>query len=122
MGSSDRSIPEHASQARAIKSCGPEFVPLNMNTMRSWFICIGLTLMILLALVGRSHPGVLWGFLIVLPLFVLGVYDMLQQRHTILRNFPVLGHFRYMFEFISPELQQYFIERNTDGHPFSRQE
>lgn len=53
-------------------------------------------------------------------LLVVGLYDILQKKHTILRNFPILGHFRYMFESISPEIQQYFIERNTDGRPFSR--
>ncbi|MDQ8186223.1 FMN-binding glutamate synthase family protein [Pelagicoccus sp. SDUM812002] len=55
-----------------------------------------------------------------MPLFVLGVYDLFQRKHTILRNFPLVGHFRYMFEAISPEIQQYFIERHTDGTPISR--
>jgi glutamate synthase domain-containing protein 2 len=51
---------------------------------------------------------------------MVGLYNTVQTRHTILRNFPVLGYARYFFEFISPELQQYFIERNTNGRPFSR--
>ncbi|WP_297337736.1 FMN-binding glutamate synthase family protein [Algoriphagus sp.] len=50
----------------------------------------------------------------------LGVYDSLQKKHAIRRNFPVIGNFRYMLESISPEIQQYFIESNTDGRPFSR--
>lgn len=50
----------------------------------------------------------------------LGIYDSFQKKHAILRNFPVLGHFRYLLESISPEIQQYFIESNTDGRPFSR--
>jgi len=50
----------------------------------------------------------------------LGVYDSTQKKHTILRNFPVVGHFRYFLESISPEIQQYFIESNTSGRPFSR--
>lgn len=49
-----------------------------------------------------------------------GIHDLLQTRHAILRNYPILGHFRFFFEFIRPELQQYFIERNTDGKPFDR--
>ncbi|MDF2157914.1 FMN-binding glutamate synthase family protein [Algoriphagus sp. CAU 1675] len=53
-------------------------------------------------------------------LLLVGIYDILQTKHAILRNFPVIGHFRYMFEKISPEIQQYFIESNTDGRPFSR--
>ena len=46
----------------------------------------------------------------------------MEIRFTILRNFPVLGYFRYLFEMIAPEIQQYFIERSTDGKPFSRNE
>lgn len=53
---------------------------------------------------------------------VVGLRDALQTKHTILRNFPVLGHFRYLLEMIRPEIQQYFIEGNTDGKPFSREE
>ena len=59
-------------------------------------------------------------FLIVLPLAILGFYDAFQRHHSILRNYPVIGHFRYLLESISPELQQYFIERHTDGTPFPR--
>lgn len=53
-------------------------------------------------------------------LFVVALYNITQKSHAILRNFPVLGYFRYGFESIAPEIQQYFIERNTDGTPFSR--
>jgi glutamate synthase domain-containing protein 2 len=49
-----------------------------------------------------------------------GAYDLLQKRHSVLRNYPVLGHVRFMLESIRPELQQYFIERNYDGRPFDR--
>ncbi|WP_249012047.1 FMN-binding glutamate synthase family protein [Conexibacter sp. DBS9H8] len=50
----------------------------------------------------------------------LGVFDLLQRRHSILRNYPILGHGRFLLEAIRPELQQYFIERNTDGTPYDR--
>jgi glutamate synthase domain-containing protein 2 len=50
----------------------------------------------------------------------LGIHDVLQTRHAILRNFPVLGRMRFLLESIRPEIQQYFIERNTDGRPFDR--
>jgi glutamate synthase domain-containing protein 2 len=53
---------------------------------------------------------------------LLGLKDAIQTRHTILRNFPVLGHFRYLLEMVRPEIQQYFIENNTDGRPFNREE
>jgi len=58
------------------------------------------------------------GLLVVL--LAIGIYDVTQKSHAILRNFPLVGHFRYLFEKISPEIQQYFIESNTDGKPFSR--
>ncbi|MEO8589483.1 MAG: FMN-binding glutamate synthase family protein [Flavobacteriales bacterium] len=90
--------------------------------MRRLFFLISVPLLLLIGAVGYLHHSVLWSLVVVAPLFLLGVYDVLQPRHTILRNFPVLGHMRYLFEFISPELQQYFIERNTDGKPFSRRQ
>jgi glutamate synthase domain-containing protein 2 len=53
-------------------------------------------------------------------LVLLGCFDLLQRRHAILRNYPILGHLRFLFEAIRPEMQQYFIERNTDGRPYDR--
>ncbi|MEU5380586.1 FMN-binding glutamate synthase family protein [Streptomyces sp. NPDC005968] len=50
----------------------------------------------------------------------LGAWDVVQRRHSVLRNYPVLGHARFLLERIRPELQQYFIERNFDGRPFDR--
>ncbi len=53
-------------------------------------------------------------------LLVVAVHDVVQTRHSILRNYPVLGHIRFLMEDIRPELQQYFIERNFDGRPYDR--
>lgn len=53
-------------------------------------------------------------------LAVLGGWDLVQRRHAILRNYPVIGHVRFVMESIRPELQQYFVERNFDGRPFDR--
>lgn len=50
----------------------------------------------------------------------LAVWDLVQRKHSILRNYPVIGHARYALEAIRPEIQQYFIERNWDGRPFDR--
>lgn len=61
-------------------------------------------------------------FFITVPLYLIGVWDLVQTKHTIRRNFPVIGHMRYIFEMIRPEINQYFIESNTDGTPFSREE
>lgn len=50
----------------------------------------------------------------------IGIYDLVQKEHTILRNFPVIGHFRYLLEGIGPEIRQYFIESDIDGKPLNR--
>src|SRR6476659_9507616 len=51
---------------------------------------------------------------------VLVLYDLLQRRHAILRNFPILGHFRYELERVGPELRQYIVTSNDEERPFSR--
>jgi glutamate synthase domain-containing protein 2 len=73
------------------------------------------------AVVAYFWPPVLWAYAVLLPVYALGVWDTLQPRRAVLRNFPVLGHFRYLLELIRPEINQYFIESNTDGTPISRE-
>ena len=55
-------------------------------------------------------------------LLLVAVYDLTQRRHTILRNFPVIGHLRYGLESIGPELRQYIVTDNDSERPFSRDE
>ncbi len=59
-------------------------------------------------------------FLIGLPLSLLGCWDVLQSRHSLLRNYPLLAHARWIAEGLRPELHQYFIESDLDGRPFDR--
>ena len=47
-------------------------------------------------------------------------YDLRQRRHAILRNFPILGHFRYFLEEVGPELRQYIVTSNNEERPFTR--
>jgi len=65
-------------------------------------------------------PGLWLAFTVLLPVFGLGWADILQKKQTIRRNFPVLGRFRYLAELVRPEIQQYFVESDEDGKPFSR--
>ena len=58
--------------------------------------------------------------LLFLALFGVGVYDMVQTKRSVLRNYPVIGHLRFMLEFIRPEMRQYFLESDTEATPFSR--
>lgn len=51
----------------------------------------------------------------------LGVYDIFQSKHAILRNYPIIGHMRFILESIRPELRQYIIEGDRDEEPFSRE-
>ena len=60
--------------------------------------------------------------LVFLALFGLGVRDTRQTRHSVLRNYPVIGHLRFLLEFIRPEMRQYFIEGDNEAAPFSRQQ
>jgi glutamate synthase domain-containing protein 2 len=54
-------------------------------------------------------------------LTAIGVYDLLQRSHAVLRNYPILGHMRFLFEGIRPEIRQYLIESDQDEEPFSRE-
>ncbi len=62
----------------------------------------------------------LWLLVIVIPYVLIGFYDLTTTKHNVLNNYPVLGHFRYMLEFVSPEIRQYFVETNDSGRPFNR--
>ena len=65
----------------------------------------------------------LWVLVVVLGgLGIVAVHDVFQKKHTILRNFPVIGHLRYLIEKIGPELRQYIVADNDEELPFSRDE
>ncbi|MCB0365040.1 MAG: FMN-binding glutamate synthase family protein [Bdellovibrionaceae bacterium] len=90
--------------------------------MRREFI-IGLLAVIALLCVGAYYyPPTLWSLVFLGPIILIGVNDFFQTKHTIRRNFPIVGNFRYLFEAIRPEINQYFVESNTDGVPFSREQ
>ena len=53
-------------------------------------------------------------------LLLVAVYDLTQRKHALLRNFPLIGHLRYLLESIGPELRQYIVVDNDSEKPFSR--
>ncbi len=55
-----------------------------------------------------------------LAIVLVTIYDLVQRKHAILRNFPIIGHFRYIFEAVGPELRQYIVTGNNEERPFSR--
>lgn len=91
--------------------------------MLRFFLIGSLGIALLLVTTAAAIGGWGWWALVVLLAFLLGVgiHDLVQKRHSVLRNYPVIGHMRYLLESIRPEIQQYFIERNVDGRPFSRE-
>ena len=74
--------------------------------MRKIFLLSSFLILLLIALLVSIDSEWIWLLLPVLPLILVGLYDIFQTKHAILRNFPVIGHLRYFFEFISPEIQQ----------------
>ena len=75
-----------------------------------------------------SLPVTLWietGYLVPVVFAVLsalGTHDLYQRRRTVSRNYPIMAHFRYLFESIGPEIRQYFIQSDTEERPFSREQ
>ncbi|MFD2174939.1 FMN-binding glutamate synthase family protein [Rhodobacter lacus] len=63
----------------------------------------------------------LGAFVVAAAFAVIGVHDLRQPRHAILRNYPIIGHLRYMIESVGPEFRQYFFESDRDEVPFSRE-
>jgi len=53
-------------------------------------------------------------------LVCLGIFDLRQTKRSLLRNYPVIGHLRFMLEYVRPEIRQYFIESDSEASPFSR--
>jgi len=88
---------------------------------RRWFYVLSLLIVAAIVAAGRLWPWVLSSLVPIGPLVVLGWWDALQSRHAVLKNWPLIGRFRYVFEAIRPEIQQYFVESNTDGAPFNRE-
>jgi len=81
----------------------------------SIFLLIGGVLAARLAAPGWAALALVAG-----TLTALGIYDLLQSQHSLRRNYPLLAHFRFMFEAIRPEIRQYFVESDNEAVPFSR--
>jgi glutamate synthase domain-containing protein 2 len=84
------------------------------------FVAGSIVLLIGIAAMAQFWPPfgyILW---LVVPAILLGVHDVFQTRHAIRRNFPFVGHLRYLLESIGPEINQYFVEGATDGKPIDR--
>ncbi len=88
--------------------------------VRQGFYVFTFISLLLIAFIYPFWPPVGYFLIVVLPIIALGFYD-LNTSHNILRNYPVIGHIRYMFEFVRPEIQQYFVATNLSGRPYNRE-
>ncbi|MET3732054.1 FMN-binding glutamate synthase family protein [Moheibacter stercoris] len=88
--------------------------------VRPLFITLSVSITALLLIISLFWKPILWAFVLVLPLIILGIIDINQKKHAIRRNFPVVGRLRYFLESIRPEIMQYFVENDRDGRPMDR--
>ena len=88
--------------------------------MKNKFLLLSAITIIGVAALGYFWPNILWAYVVIIPLFVLGIADLNSTHHSIIRNFPVIGHLRYVAEKIRPEIYQYFVESDKEGTPFNR--
>jgi glutamate synthase domain-containing protein 2 len=85
-----------------------------------------LALIIAIACAIVSGVLVLWSALFLIPfaiavaLSALGIWDMIQTKHSLRRNYPILANIRFILETVRPEIRQYFLESDLDGTPFNR--
>jgi glutamate synthase domain-containing protein 2 len=88
--------------------------------MRYAFVAISVAVLALVGAAAPVWPSALWSLVLFVPVIARGVADMVQTKQAVRRNFPLIGHGRYLLELIRPEINQYFVESNHDGRPFSR--
>src|SRR6476660_8164214 len=89
------------------------FVPFVLSILLSAILAVALAL----------HPSFAWlwvGFAVAFFFFAVGLHDITQRHHSVLRNYPIAAHLRFILEAIRPEIRQYFFEDEKDGLPFSR--
>jgi glutamate synthase domain-containing protein 2 len=98
----------------------PRFITLTLAIAAAFGLSYGAVLAHTVAMAPWAAYTILVGAVIAAVLSVIGVRDLVQTRHSILRNYPIAAHLRFIFEAIRPEMRQYFFEGEKDGAPFSR--
>ncbi len=89
--------------------------------MRRQFVFFSIIAIAVTAAIAHfAWPPFWWALVVIAPLVLLGLYDMLQDEHTIVRNFPLAGRGRYLMEALRPKIYQYFVESDIDGTPINR--
>lgn len=115
-----------ASPAQAIRS---KLLNTFFSRYSVWFLCILIAIYLSWVILFQQSHLIYYFFsdtvlnvswVISVALSLVGFYDVIQSKHAILRNYPIMGHFRFFFESFRPEIRQYFIEADEDSLPFSR--
>ena len=88
--------------------------------MRNLFILSSIFMVAIAGVISYFWHPFIWSLIIIAPVIFLGVYDMEQPKHSLMANFPVVGRFRWVAEWLRPKIYQYFVESDTDGAPFNR--
>jgi len=88
--------------------------------VRKIFILLSILITFSVIIISKLITPIWWLMIIFTPVIIIGYIDIFQKKHTIRRNFPVIGNFRYMLEKIRPEIMQYFVETDLDGRPINR--
>ena len=89
--------------------------------MRNEFILFSLLSLVLIGAISYFlWSPFIWSLVLIGPIILIGFYDMIQSKHAIMRNYPILGRGRYVMEEWRPKVYQYFIESDTSGTPISR--
>ncbi len=87
---------------------------------RKTFIILSVLITVVIIALSYLSLHFLWSLILFAPLIIIGYFDIFQKKHTIRRNFPVIGNIRYLLEKIRPEIMQYFVETDLDGRPINR--
>jgi len=88
--------------------------------VREAFILLSIVIIVLIVIIAQVWPPIWWFMILFGPLILVGCIDIIQPYHAIRRNYPVIGHGRFLLEKLRPEIMQYFVETDTEGMPINR--
>jgi glutamate synthase domain-containing protein 2 len=91
-----------------------------IENARNKVLWVMIALTIVFIALAFVNPWWLVGVVIAGAFVLIGLWDLTQSKHSILRNYPIIGHLRFLIEDAAPELHQYLVESSTDGRPFDR--
>lgn len=85
-------------------------------------LCIVLVNIVIFRMAYIINGALYWFLPFTLGLLLVAISNVRQKKHAILRNYPIVGYLRYFFEWMRPEVRQYFFESDLDGKPFNRRQ